>query len=398
MLTDLAFALVDGKKDIRIITCRMAYDDPAARFSAHENVNGVRVSRVWTTRFGRKSLWGRALDYFTFYLSATWRLAAIISHGDIVVAKTDPPLISVPAAAVAKFKGATLINWIQDLFPEVACVLKIKGMIIVSPVLRRLRNFSLRFARANVVLGRRMAQRVIAQGVRQETVTVIHNWADGSDIMPIPREQNRLRQEWGLRDELVVGYSGNMGRAHDFTTLVEAASLLNHDRRIVFLFVGDGAKRGWVEHEVKKRGLNNVIFKPYQPRDRLGQSLCVPDIHAISLQPELEGLIVPSKFYGVAAAGRPTLFIGDPAGEIAGILSAGGCGVSVRVGDADAVVRNLYELLANKETIVRMGQNARSVFEHSFDKEIAFAAWRRMLSEGVTSQSSENRMRGIQRE
>ncbi len=379
LLTDLAFALAREGRDVHVIASRQAYDNPASELPATESVNGVSITRVWTSRFGRGRLWGRAFDYVTFYISAAWRLAAVTGKGDIVVAKTDPPLISVIAAGVARLRKATLVNWIQDLFPEIAVALDVKGINLLAPVLRWLRNVSLRSARFNVVLGDRMAERIIAQGINPEQIKVIHNWADGNDIKPVPRDENRLREEWGLRDKFVVGYSGNMGRAHEFHTIVNVAALLKDSNDLVFLFIGNGAQRQWVENECAKRGLRNVVFKPYQPREFLAESLSVPDIHVISLLPALEGLIVPSKFYGIVAAGRSTLYFGDPVGEIPKILAEYRCGITVDIGDAEKAAGYINSMMTDMSQVEIAGANARAVFEQRFDKCRALDVWRSIL-------------------
>jgi len=387
LLSDLAFDLGANGANVCVITSRQVYDDPAAELRATETVHGVKIIRVWTARFGRQHLWGRALDYLTFYFTAAWQLAITAARGDTIVAKTDPPLISVVAAIVARLRGAILINWVQDMFPEVASALNVKVVAMLGPLLLAARNFSLRVARFNVVLGERMAQRVIAQGIAPGRIRIIHNWSDGGDIEPIEAEANPLRKEWELQDKFVVGYSGNMGRAHEFATLVDAAAALAQDPRIIFLFIGGGAQREWIEAEVRRRGLRNVVFKPYQPRDQLTLSFGVPDVHVITLLPELEGLIVPSKFYGIAAAGRPMLNIGDTEGEIATLLKTESCGYTRPIGDVSGVVDVLQAMLNDDESRRRMGANARGAFERRFDKKLALVEWRQLLGIGVAAAS-----------
>lgn len=381
LLTDLTFALAREGMNVRVITSRQMYDDPLFKLSAIESVNGVSITRIWTSRFGRKWIWGRAIDYLTFYFSATWRLAFTVDQDDVIIAKTDPPLISVFAAAIAKLRTATLINWIQDLFPEIASALGVKGIKLLASLLQNLRNFSLRLAKFNVVLGNRMAERVITQGINPHRIKVIHNWADGKEVKPIPHDRNRLRLEWALENKFVIGYSGNMGRAHEFRTIINTAEFLKTETDIVFLFIGNGAYRAWLEQEVIKRGLSNVVFKPYQEREKLPQSLGAADVHLISLLPALEGLIVPSKFYGIAAAGRPVLYIGDLDGEIPRILRDEKCGLTILPGEAEQMANCLRQWLANKELVAEMGRNARIVFERRFDKERALALWRGMLQQ-----------------
>lgn len=386
LLTDLAIALAADGREIHIVTGRQAYDDPYAALPSQETFQDIHIHRVWATRFGRDRLMGRAVDYLTFYLSATLRLFLLTKPNDTIVAKTDPPVISVPCAWVATLRRARLVNWLQDLFPEVAVALKAPGSRFFAPVISWLRNRSLAKAGANVVLGECMRERVRELGVSEERISIIPNWSSGDSVTPIAIENNSLRTEWGLVGRYVVGYSGNMGRAHEFDTLIDVMDSLRDDDRIRFLFIGRGARRVSSESEVSRRGLKNVIFKDYQPRERLAQSLSLPDLHVISLRPELEGLIVPSKFYGVAAAGRPTLFIGDPAGELARILRASQCGFSCKPGDVAAAVAVIRGLLDSPAQGIAMGQRARALFEQDYIDMRAFERWRAVLQTAVADE------------
>jgi colanic acid biosynthesis glycosyl transferase WcaI len=380
MLSDLVFELAAMGYSIEVITSRQLYDNPAASLKPVEVLEGVRVHRAWTSRFGRAGLAGRAVDYVNFYLSAFWRLVRRLGRRDIVVAKTDPPMISVVCAVAALFRGAALINWIQDLFPEVAVALNVRGAGFVSPLLRRLRNWSLLRADRNVVLGDLMAKRLSDQGIARHTIHLIPNWADGELIHPVPSEHNDLRTEWNLKDKFVVGYSGNLGRAHEFSTILRAAEMLrDRSDRVVFLFIGGGQQRAVVERCVCARNLPNVLFRPYQPKEKLAQSLSVPDVHLISLQPKLEGLIVPSKFYGICAAGRATLYVGDPQGEIPQIIRAMSCGDTIEPGDAAGLATVIEKWSKNPETVHAMGARARARFERSFDKRYAIQTWSEMV-------------------
>lgn len=380
MLSDLAFALAEQGHEVVVITSRQIYDQPTAGLTTSETVRGVRVYRIWTTTFGRGRLLGRAIDYLTFYMSAAWRLLRSVSVGDTVIAKTDPPLISVIAAVAARLRGAQLVNWIQDLFPEVALALGVKSIKPLSPLLLGLRDRSLRAARMNVVLGEHMAERVAARGVSREHIRIIPNWTDGRLVYPVPSAGNSLRQAWGFAEKFVIGYSGNMGRAHEFMTVIESAFALRQDPTIAFLFIGAGAQRSWLEDEFGRRGINNVHFRPYQPRERLAQSLSVPDVHVVTLRESLEGLIVPSKYYGIAAAGRAVVHIGDTDGEIARILHGERCGYAVHRGDAQGLTDLLRQLSRDPEHVQNLGHRARMAFVARFDQPIAVQKWREVLA------------------
>lgn len=382
MLADLAFGLADdGRFKVHVVTSRQRYDNPAANLPEWEEILGVSIHRVWTSRFGRDNLLGRAVDYASFYLSAAVALYRLADQDSILVAKTDPPLISIVACGIAKLRGATLINWIQDLFPEVAEALRIK--LLNGPSCRflgGLRNLALRTAKTNVVIGELMKQRLLGEGIAEAQIRVIHNWADETAIRPVGRGGNSLRRAWGLADRFVVGYSGNLGRGHEFDSLLAAAEALRARADIAFLIIGGGAGLPAVQRAVAERRLANFVFRPYQPREVLAESLSAADVHLVSLKPELEGLIVPSKFYGIAAAGRPVLYIGAAHGEIPRLLESAGCGHPVPAGDGAALRDRILQLADDPARSERMGRAARTLVEARYGKTAALGHWKEVLA------------------
>jgi len=181
-----------------------------------------------------------------------------------------------------------------------------------------------------------------------------------------------------------------MGRVHDLATILDAARLLKDNDRIAFLLVGSGHQAAVLKERSSREGLKNVVFKPPQPREKLRFSLGVPDIHFVSLKPEMEGLIVPSKFYGVAAAGRPTLFIGAKDGEIARVLARVDCGVTVAPGDAPQLAATLERLSRQQDDVERLGSNARQVFEREFDISLRYSQWAELLDEASRQMVSDS--------
>ena len=348
MATDLAMHLASRGWEVAAITSRQRYDDAQARLASRETANGVHIERVWSTRFGRAGLIGRAVDYLTFYVSAL--LAVRRSREAVVVAMTDPPLLSVIAALASR----RVVNWVQDLFPEVADALGIR-----VPLVRRLRDWSLRRAAANVVLGDLMNARV-PRGV------VIHNWADAG-LMPV-----ETRAEGGF----AVGYSGNLGRAHDFRTIVGAMNRLPGVR---FVFTGGGAQLA----AVKREAPSNAEFRDYVPREQLSASLSSVDVHLVTLKPALEGLIVPSKFYGILAVGRPVIFIGARDGELARLVDGYHCGIVVEEGDVEGLVRAVETLARDPQNAAAMGARGRELYLQRFAPRHAFASWERVLEEAA---------------
>jgi glycosyltransferase involved in cell wall biosynthesis len=404
MLADLAFSLAARGHDIAVVTSRLDYENPVMRFPKRETIRGVDVIRIATSGFGRSRMLGRSFDYLTFYLSVIWTLWRHVRAGDLVIGMTDPPLLSVVVTPVCWIRRARAGNWLQDIFPEVATVL---GMgqrplrRLLFSLLRWARNATVRRSVLNVAIGERMAEHVRSFGVAPERVAVIPNWADGQQVVPIDNRLNRLRREWQLDGVFVVGYSGNLGRAHDYETILQAIVLTQQREAqapavpvasgstvklmaetaycgrtpIHWLFIGGGALMKRFRDEVEGRGLFNVHFQPYQARERLSESLSVPDVHLISLRPELEGYIVPSKYYGIAAAGRTAVYIGAVDGEIGHVLTNTETGFAVPEGRGDDLARTVEMLALNPETVAETGRRARKLFDSRYDLRIAVSVW-----------------------
>ena len=214
LLTDLAEHLTASGQPVTVVTSRMRYDDPTARLPARETLNGVTIRRVWTTRFGRAGLWGRGLDYASFYLSSLVVLLAEARPGDTILAETDPPLISIPACLAARLRRAHLVNWCQDLYPETAAALGLDWAAgPIGKVLRRLRNWSLNQADCNVVLCDSMLSHLQAEAVPETRLRVIHNWP-APDIRPLPRHRR-------ADEPFTICYSGNLGRTHNVEAIID---------------------------------------------------------------------------------------------------------------------------------------------------------------------------------
>jgi colanic acid biosynthesis glycosyl transferase WcaI len=384
LLSDLAFTLAERGFSVTVIASRLRNDVPRALLPRRESIRGVEVVRVRTSRFGGEArLRWRALDYLSFYLPAMLALLARVRRGDLIVAKTDPPLVSVFASGVARLRGARLVNWLQDVFPEIAEKSQM-GIFLggrFARWLRKLRDGSLHRALVNVVLGESMRRTIAARGVPQVRIRVIANWVDERKITPLARDKRALRAPWGLEGKFVAGYSGNMGQVHEFDTILSAAARLARREDLVFLFIGRGKQRGIVEGEVKVRGLKNVRFKPYQDPGMLRESLGALDVHFVTQKPAVEGLVFPSKLYAGLAAGRPVIFIGPTDGDVARVLREGGCGLAFAAGDADGVAGAIEQLAADRARGEAMGANGRRMLESRFSRDGAIAAWEELLRE-----------------
>lgn len=382
LLTDLAFHLAEQDRDVVVLCGRSNYTADHSRLAGRETVRGVTIHRIASLPIDNKSLIGRGLNFLLFHLLGFFAAQRLVKKGDILVCLTDPPLSIVPMAWAARLRGAKLIHWVQDAFPETAATL---GFLSPGGVpyrlLKALRDRALRSSDTVVAIGNKMRIYLETLGVARAAITVIPNWTDDHALTPLGDEPNMLRREWGFADEdFVVGYSGNLGRAHDIDTMLDAAAILNERGadHIRFLFIGGGAKTTQVEQAKAALPQGRIVTRGYAPASQLRHSLSLPDIHWISLLPELEGHIVPSKFYGIAAVARPIMFIGASAGELGHLIHEHGCGTVIAPSDGAAVANFLIEMQSSPQDAAKMGECARTLIESEFSRVTQLQRWERL--------------------
>ncbi len=319
LLTDLAEGLAALGWQVTVITSAAHAGVPT-----RELRHGVAIERVAGTRWARHGTIGKAVDFGTFFLGALWRVLRNAKKGTTVVAMTDPPMLGVGVWLAARCRRAVLVHWIQDIYPEIA--IELFGHRWLR-VLRPLRNAAWRAADTCVTLGSDMAKSLTEARVRRDRLAIVPNWAPAG-VASLARDPDTpLRREWGLAENFVVAYSGNLGRVHDLEAVLDLAAALETDPKISVILVGKGAQRQALEEAARTRALSNLTFLPPQPRERLGESLAVGDLHLVTLRPGCEDFVFPSKLYGIAAAGRPILFIGPTDCEVARCVSDNGLGL-----------------------------------------------------------------------
>lgn len=380
---DLARHLVGAGCQVEAIASRSIYGQRGAVLAKRECVEGIEIRRVGVSLFGKGSLAARAADFLLFHVLALGA-ALRAKRADVCVCLTTPPFIAVVGWVLKLLRRTKFVYWVMDLYPDVpvACgVMRERSWLV--RMLEGFHRFLMRRADRVVVLGRCMQERVLAKGIEREKVVVINVWADREEVRPMPAEEVVYRREWGLEGKFVVMYSGNFGLGHETETICGAMERLAERQEIRFVFVGGGKRMEEVRRFAEGRGLKNVQFHPYQKREHLGQLLSCGDVHLISMREEMAGLIVPSKFYGVLAAGRAGILIGPENSEIGRALKESGAGFVVRCGDVEGLVAAVEGLAKDAGLRGQMGQRARAVLEEKYDRAIACAKWQRLLEEVV---------------
>jgi glycosyltransferase involved in cell wall biosynthesis len=377
LLTDLAEGLAARGRSVAVVASR----DRTTATPARESRHGVKIIRVRATRWSRRGLVTKALDYLTFVFAARRALQTQVRTGDWLVAMTDPPALALTAASAARRRDAHLVHWLQDIHPEISLALSGSRLLAaLSRPWRRRRDAAWRDADACVAISRDMAVLVGEHGVPLKHIHVIPNWAPaGEALTPVSAWKNPLIHEWNLGGKFVVAYSGNLGRVHALEPVLAAAARLRHEPDLVFLFIGDGPRRLALEAEARAQGLANVHFLPPQPRARLAESLSVGDLHLVTLHAGCERCVFPSKLYGIAAVGRPVLYVGPPHGELAETVRLGGFGLAVPPSDARALAAAILELRRDPARLESMRCAAARWSGDTGGLPAALAAWQKLL-------------------
>ncbi len=359
LLTDLAVEMDKRGHEVHVICAGGNY-----AVASDEQQPPVKIHRLRAFPFSRSKL-GRVLSYLSFYVSAAWR-GLTLPQPDLVITLTTPPLLSLLGTLIKALRGARHFIWEMDVYPDVAVSL---GYFRAGGFLDRavgiLADGSRRGADGILALGECMKHRLVGRGIAAERIFVAENWADSAAIQPVERPASR--------DKLVVLYSGNLGLAHDIETIAATMLALRRSTRFSFIFAGGGPRRSELEQFCLDHSLAAVEFRPYVPRMALGESLGAGDIGLVTQQESCTGAVLPSKVYGLLAAGRPILFIGPAEATPASIIRSFDCGWHIACGDTAALTRLFERLADHPAEVSAAGKRARNVFLEHYDRPIGVA-------------------------
>ncbi len=358
-LTDLVVGLAARGVDVDVLCGDTGYAGAAsAALNAGSGAPKATVHRVKAGAFTR-GRFARVFSYLSFYLSAFAR-GLTLRRPDAVISMTTPPLISLLGTSIQILRGSRHYIWEQDVYPDIAVDLDhIRKGGFLDRLTGALADFSRRRADGVIALGECMRDRLISRGIAADKIFVAEHWANSANITPMPRPGNP--------EELVVLYSGNLGLAHDLDTILGAVLALKDDPRFRFLFVGTGGRRKELTEFCEANEIHSVEMRPFVARDKLSEGLAAGDIGLVTQQESACGSVVPSKVYGILAAGRPLLFIGPASATPARIIRRHGCGWQHECGDAEGVQRTLKHLAENRSLVIEAGQRARQALLEFYD-------------------------------
>jgi colanic acid biosynthesis glycosyl transferase WcaI len=315
------------------------------------------------------------MHYGTYFLSSLVQAVRAQRPDVCLVLSTPPLLLGLTGLVTKQLRKVPFVYSVQDLYPDIAVHL---GVLAADSRFARTLDLTAtklyRSASALVTLSDGMSAQLAAKGLRPQHIHVIPNWADTTQIVPAPRN-NQFARAHGLEHTFVVQYSGNLGLSQGLESLVAAAEHIA-DLPIRIVIVGDGQARASLVRQVRVRGLQNVLFLPPQPREGLSDLLAACDVGLVTMKRQVSDDLVPSKLYGIMAAARPILAAVEPRSEVARVVRAHECGWIVDPEDSHSLalaIRRSYECPAG--TRLEMGQRARQACSSLYSRKVLTARY-----------------------
>lgn len=341
-----------------------------------EEHNGIKIIRVRVPEFQKSNKVSRIknlLAYFFNSLLATLK----IEKQDYIYTISQPPILGGVLGVLGKWlKGGKLIYNIQDFNPEQTMAVGYSKNKLLLNTVMAVDKFSCKKADKVIVVGRDM-QETLRNRFNNKKVpknVFINNWINEKEIYPLEQNHPRIvefKEKYNLQDKFIIMYSGNIGLYYDLENIIKVIGEFKDREDVVFAFVGDGTVKDKVEAYVNENNLSNVTFIPYQDKADLIYSLNAADIHWVVNAKGIKGVSVPSKLYGVMAAGKPVLGVLDEGSEARLIVEDCNCGVCTEPGNYKEISNNIEYVLNNKEEIRALGLNGRQYLETNLTKEVS---------------------------
>ena len=359
----MAATVVDAlsaKHEVTVLCGRPSYD-PSERRSWRlwqtEDTAKAKIVRVGSTDFPRFQMKRRVLNYLSYVALAIPR--ALFLRCDVVLAMTDPPFQGIVGAIVAMLKGKPYIYNIRDMYPDMAVGGAIVEPGLLARVWEKLHRWALRRAKRVIVLGEDMRARILAKDVAEAGIEIVR---DGAEILlpdsPQPALDDEIIRTIRGDDKFVLLHAGNLGFYGAWETLITAVQSLEQEG-VGLVFVGEGAQREHVEALAKKA--KNIRFLPFFPANKIPSVLAAPDAHVITVKRGLEGVVVPSKMYGILAAGKPILAVVPEETDAASLGARFGFAVSADPDKPEEIAKAIRFILNNNTILQNMGRAAQAI-------------------------------------
>lgn len=345
-----------------------------------EEINGVKLLRIRVSEFEKTNKISRIkniLEYFLGAMVATFK----VSEQDYVFSISQPPILGGLIGVWGKWiKHAKYIYNIQDFNPEQTMAVGYSKNKLILKIMMYLDKFSCKNSNLIITVGRDLVETMERRfrGRKAPRVTLINNWIDEKAIFPLPQDNEKVlefKKKYGLNGKFVIMYSGNIGLYYDLENIIKVIEKFRDaktpdGKKVVFAFVGAGTVLDKLVLYTREKKMENVIFIPYQDKADLNYSLNAGDVHWCVNAKGIKGVSCPSKYYGLAAAGKPVLGVLEHGSEVQWLIEQSGNGLCCEPEDYSGIEK-MIEWFINKagtEELAEMGQKGRTYLERRLTK------------------------------
>ncbi len=380
ILTELAEGLNDTFHTTVICTVPSYTGKISRYYRKHkyyfESINGVDVLRIRVPEFRKNFALSRIYNISSYFISAvaaTFR----VERQDYVFTISQPPVLGGMLGVIGKrVKKAKLIYNIQDFNPEQVQAVEFTHNKLIIGLMMALDKYSCQKADRVIVVGRDMIETLRRRFDRLPPYAYINNWIDEKEIVPLAPDHGQVaafKLKYGMQGKFVIMYSGNIGLYYDLLNIARVIRKFRNHTEVVFAFIGEGSVLDQLRDYQRKNSLENMIFIPYQEKSGLVYSLNAGDVHFVVNARGIKGVSVPSKLYGVMAAGKPVLGILEKGSEARLIVEEAGCGISVDPGDYKAIESLIHTFIEMRGSarLEEMGKRGRDYLEEHLTKEVS---------------------------
>ena len=382
LLSELAEYLAQEGAEVCVLATQPSYGPPETwrKCPRREVKDSIDVLRMWTTRFSKDNIIGRTINSMTFLIQLTVRILFRHHRGEVFLYTTNPPYLGVIGGLISMFRKHPYVLLLHDSYPQLMVVIgKLRKGGIAERIWHALNRFMYRRAEQTIVLCNKAKDLVCdTYGIEPKRVQIIHNWAKADELVVKPKEESEFAKEHGLVEPFVAMNSGNLGLYYDYETMLGATERLKGEN-FRMVFIGAGGKRDWIAEQIKKRGLDNALLLPYQPFEKLPDSLAAADASFVTIAEGIEGISYPSKLYSSLAIGRPVLAISPEGSELHDQVVPTGAGYWFKLGDSEGLADQIRQMMTDPENCRQMGRQARELFKEKYTRDASAAKYAEVL-------------------
>lgn len=387
LMTELCESLSD-EFSITVIAAQPGYSEnfqeKSSKIIETETWKNIKVIRVFVPKVNKNSKLSRLKYILQYFILANFALFKE-REVDLIYTISQPPILGGLIGTIGKLlKRTKHIYNIQDFNPEQAAAVNYTGGM-VHDIAQKVDKFNCKYSDHIILVGNDMKE-TLNNRFDQKSVpphTVINNWTNEQEIVPIDKSDLNVEQfirQHSLENKFIIMYSGNLGLYYDLENLIQITSEFESNDNIHFLFIGEGASKSTMEAYVVENNINNVTFLPYQPKEFIKYSLNAADAHLVVNQKGIKGVSVPSKIYGVMAAGKPILGVLEEGSEADTLIRSSESGLVSEPQDYERLITHIKLLEAmDIESRKEMGLRGRRYLEENLTKEKSLAKYRKLL-------------------